>query len=98
VYYTNAVRFTWDPRKAASNARKHSVTFAEAVSVFADPLARIVEDAIHVDRSLIIGESASRRILVTVYVERSEHEIRIVSARRATPAERRIYETGEEEA
>ena len=55
MYYTNAVRFTWDPRKAASNARKHCVTFAEAVSVFADPLARIVEDAVHVDRSLIIG-------------------------------------------
>lgn len=97
MYYTNAVRFTWDPRKAASNARKHRVTFAEAVTVFADPLARIVEDAIHIERSLIIGESASRRILVTVYVERSEREIRIVSARRATPAERRIYEKGEEE-
>lgn len=97
VCYTNAVRFTWDPRKAAANARKHGVTFVEAVTIFADPLARIVEDAVHVERTLIIGESAAQRILVTVFVELDEHETRIISAPKATRAERRIYESGEEE-
>ena len=98
MYYTNAVRFTWDPRKATSNAKKHGVGFTEAVTVFADPSARIVEDAIHFQRALIIGESAAQRILVTVFVELDEHETRIISARKATRAERRIYETGEDEA
>jgi uncharacterized DUF497 family protein len=45
------VRFTWDPRKAASNVSKHGVAFKEAVTVFADPLAIIVEDAEHPERA-----------------------------------------------
>ena len=53
----------WDPRKASANERKHGVTFEEATTVFADPLALIVEDALHVDRAHIIGESGRRRIL-----------------------------------
>jgi uncharacterized DUF497 family protein len=74
------------------------VTFDEAVTVFADPLARIVEDAVHDNRALMIGESASQRILLSVFVEVSEHETRIISGRRATRAEKRLYEAGEEEA
>jgi uncharacterized DUF497 family protein len=74
------------------------VTFAEAVTVFADPLARIVEDAVHGDRALIIGESSLQRMLMTVFVEVSENETRIISARRATRAEKRLYEAGGEEA
>jgi uncharacterized protein len=92
------VRFTWDPRKAASNVRKHGVSFEEATTVFADPLARIVEDAVHAERALIVGESIARRILVTVYVEIEEDETRIISARKATRPERRLYEADEEEA
>lgn len=92
------MRFTWDPRKAASNVRKHGVSFEEAATVFADPLARIVEDAAHVERALIVGESVARRILVTVYVEIDEDETRIISARKATRPERRLYEAGETEA
>jgi len=92
------VRFTWDPRKEASNIRKHRVSFEEAATVFADPLARIVEDAVHVERALIVGESIARRILVTVYVEIDEDETRIISARKATRQERRLYEADEEEA
>jgi uncharacterized DUF497 family protein len=56
-------------------------------------LALIVEDAVYPDRSLIIGESALRRILVTALW--SEEETRIVSARRATTHERKRYEEGE---
>ncbi len=62
--------------------------------VFADPLALIVEDVVSTDRSLIVGESALRRILVTVFVELSEQETRIISARRATRHERKRYEEG----
>ena len=90
------MRFTWDEHKAASNLRKHGVSFEEAVTVFADPLALIVEDARHVERSLIVGESVAGGILVTVFAEIHEDEIRIISARHATNHERRRYEDGEE--
>ena len=90
------MRFSWDARKAAANHRKHGVTFEEAATVFADPLALIVGDAMHTDRALIIGESPLRRTLVTVFAERSASETRITSARRATRHDRRRYEEGEE--
>jgi hypothetical protein len=89
------VRFGWDPRKAANNAHKHGVTFEEAATVFADPLAIVISDADHDERSLIIGESMGRRVLLTVFAELSEGEIRIISARRATSHERRNYERGQ---
>jgi uncharacterized DUF497 family protein len=88
------VRYTWDPRKARSNAHKHGVSFEEAVTVFADPLALIVEDEELPDRAAIIGLSRCERVLVTVFVERSEDETRIISARRASRHERRRYEEG----
>jgi len=89
-----SVRFTWDPRKAASNVRKHGVTFEEAASVFADPLALSVEDALDHTRTLLVGVSTRMRILVAVYAEVDEDTIRIISARRATSHERRHYEEG----
>jgi len=90
------LRFTWDPRKAAANRRKHGVTFEEATTVFVDPLALVVADAMHAHRALIIGESVMRRTLVTVFAERSASEIRIISARRTTKHERKRYEEGEQ--
>ena len=90
------MRFSWDPRKAASNVRKHGVTFEEAATVFADPLAMVMTDAVCASRTLIIGESVRRRVLLSVFVEGDEEEIRIVSARRATSHERRNYERWQE--
>ncbi len=69
------MRFSWDPSKARANVRKHGVTFEEAATVFADPLALIVDDTVHADRSLIIGESIVQRILVAVFVEITDDEI-----------------------
>ena len=89
-----AVEYTWDAKKAASNLRKHGVSFEEAVTVFGDPLAAVVSDATYADRSVLIGISVSRRVLFTVFLEVSEETIRIISARRATAHERRRYEEG----
>lgn len=86
------MRFEWDPGKAKSNLRKHAVSFPEAATVFADPLALVVEDALHDERAIIIGESEKRRILFTVFIERADETIRIISARRATRRERKNYE------
>ena len=75
------MNFDWDSKKAASNIRKHGVTFEEAVTVFADPFAVIVEDAVYHDRQILIGMS-SKRLLFTVFVEIDDDNVRIISAAR----------------
>lgn len=70
------------------------MSFDEALTVFADPLARIFDDEDHsVDeqREVIIGHSARLRLLVVCFSAR-EDAVRIFSARRATKQERRDYE------
>ena len=89
-----SVEFTWDPRKAKANLKKHKVSFEEAVTVFGDPLALVVEDASYAERSILIGQSERLHVLFTVYVERDEGIVRIISARRATSHERKSYEEG----
>jgi uncharacterized DUF497 family protein len=56
--------FEWDPRKAGSNLKKHGVSFAEALTVFSDPVARIFDDpdhSSHERREIIIGYSRRPR-------------------------------------
>jgi uncharacterized protein len=89
------MRFVWDPRKAKANAVKHGITFEEAATVFADPLALILEDLVHPDRALLIGESVMNRIILTVFCQFDENVVRVISARLATRHERRHYENGE---
>ncbi len=89
------MRYVWDPRKARSNEQKHGVSFEEAVVSFADPLAIIVDDLVHPERAILIGMSAKANVLVTVFIEKSEEEVRLISARLATRRERRRYEEGE---
>jgi uncharacterized DUF497 family protein len=84
-----------DPRKAASNLKRHGVSFEEAVLVFADPLADIDDDSVHESgRFNIVGRPYpwARDLLFVVYVEVSEEEVRIISARHATKHERKRYE------
>ncbi|MFS8068183.1 MAG: BrnT family toxin [Byssovorax sp.] len=88
------MRFAWDPEKARTNRAKHGVSFAEAATSFADPLALLLDDAAHPERGILIGQSEATRLLFTVYVEIQEDLIRIISARRATSHERRRYEEG----
>jgi len=65
------------------------------VTVFADPLALVVADALYRDRAVLIGQSEKQQLLVTVFVELNEDWVRIISARRATSHERKQYEEGE---
>lgn len=86
--------FEWDAAKARENLKKHGVPFEEALTVFADPLARIFDDPDHSEnerRELIVGHSAQQRLLVVSFTER-QSRTRIISAREATPHERRDYE------
>jgi len=89
-------KFEWDDRKAASNLRKHGVSFDEAVSVFADGLALTFADTDHsesANRSRTYGVSNNGRLLVVVHTER-RNSVRIISARKATRYEKGIYEQG----
>ena len=88
-FVAGELTFEWDSSKAASNERKHGVSFIEAATVFLDPLARLFDDPDHSDdevRLLLVGISARRRALLVVHVERSE-VLRIISARLATRRE-----------
>ncbi len=84
--------YQWDPNKAKSNLKKHGVRFADAVSVFEDENAVTIEDEHESEnRFITIGRDILLRILVVVYTFRG-HIIRIISARKATARERKIYE------
>lgn len=90
------MRFEWDVGKAASNVRKHGVTFEEAASVFYDPLAATGDDPDHSfeeSRAVTFGMSSASRLLVVAHTNRGE-VIRIISARLAAAAERKLYEEG----
>lgn len=92
-----ALRFSWDPAKAAGNVRKHGVSFEEAVTAFGDPLSLTMRDPEHSeseDRFVLLGLSANTRLLVVVHAERGDDDIRIISARLASRRERTQYEEG----
>lgn len=83
--------FEWDSEKAASNLEKHGISFFEAATVFADPLAVYLDDGSGVGTMVAIGTSLRERVLYVVHVERGDRD-RIISARRATVGERDVYE------
>ena len=89
------LRFEWDPRKDAANQRKHGVGFDESSTVFSDERALLIDDPDHSDdeeRFIILGLSANLRALVVCHCYReAESIIRLISARKATPKERRQY-------
>ncbi|HEX7956026.1 MAG TPA: BrnT family toxin [Pyrinomonadaceae bacterium] len=88
------MRFEWDDAKAAANLRKHGVSFDEAAEVFSDPYALESEDAEHSYGELrvdAVGYSATRMLFVIFTLRRGD-VIRIISARKPTPSEIRMYE------
>ena len=87
------MEFEWDRDKAKSNAKKHSVPFDEAITVFNDPAAytfHAPDHSLDEDRYLVFGYSKRNRLLTVVYTYR-ERKTRIISARRATAGEQEIY-------
>ena len=82
-----------DPAKAAANLKKHGISFGDAEGVLFDPMALTIEDigAIGERRFVSIGLGSAGEVLVVVHTERAG-EPRMISARRATRKERKIYE------
>jgi uncharacterized DUF497 family protein len=91
----NEITLAWDDRKNLENQRKHGISFEEAITIFADENARLKHDPDHSqkeDRFILLGFSAKLRILVVAHVyEQDDKEVRIISARKATPKERKQY-------
>jgi uncharacterized DUF497 family protein len=88
------LRFEWHEEKAQENLRKHGISFEEAKTVFNDPLSITIADTQHSgdeERYIDIGLSIQGRLLVVVYTER-QLNIRIISCRKATKSEQKIYE------
>ena len=91
------MEFEWEAAKAASNLEKHGVSFAEAITVFGDPLEVTIPDPDHSleeFRFVSMGRSTAGRVLVVAYTER-EGRFRVIGARPVTPTERRRYESGQ---
>ena len=86
--------FAWDEEKASENLRTHKVDFREAATVFGDPLSTTFPDEDHSvgeRRFITVGASALGRVLIVAHTEVGD-TIRIISARSATPHERKFYE------
>jgi uncharacterized DUF497 family protein len=89
------MKFEWDPKKAVKNFKKHQVSFEEAATVFGDPLCTTVFDPDHStdeeERYLTVGVSNRDRYLIISHSEPGDR-VRVISARKLTPAEREAYE------
>jgi hypothetical protein len=89
------IKFEWDSTKAATNLKKHGVSFEEAQSVFYDEFAVQFFDNDHSpdeERFLLLGMSTGARLLLVCHCERGAgHVIRIISARKATKRESAFY-------
>ena len=93
------IQFEWDPDKAVANLRKHGVSFETAIRAFADPLALIEQDRIEggEQRWRTVGRVDGDLLLLvahTAWEDDDTEAIRIISARRAEPKDRRRYEQG----
>jgi uncharacterized DUF497 family protein len=92
------IYFSWDARKAGQNINKHKVSFEEASTIFYDENAIEYFDPEHSkseDRFLMLGLSGHLRIMVVSYcMRRKGSEIRIISARKATKKEEKVYIEG----
>jgi uncharacterized DUF497 family protein len=89
--------FDWDESKHQANIKKHGISFEEAKTVFADDHGLLIPDpmnSIGEERGLLLGKSEQNNLLLVCHCEYTHDMIRIISARPATPHERKYYERG----
>jgi hypothetical protein len=91
------IQFEWDEAKAKNNLEKHGVSFDDGATIFNDPLIATIPDPDHSadeQRFISMGVSIQRHLLIVVHTERGERT-RLISCRKATPAERKTYENAQ---
>ena len=92
------LNFEWNEEKAKANLKKHRISFDEATTLFIDPFSITIpdpDDSVNEQRYIDIGSSDNGRVLVVVYTERGPN-IRIISCRKATSLERKLYKEGDD--
>ena len=92
----DSIQFEWDPPKARKNFAKHGTSFEEAQTVFLDVLSMSGQDPDHSfdeERRIILGRSTLGALLAVSFVERA-NIVRLISARKLTRREIRLYENG----
>lgn len=89
------INFEWDEEKAASNLLRHRIAFETACEAFFDPFLKIEDASVHggEQRDANLGMTVNWQLLYVVFVMREDEVVRIISARKATPDERRRYES-----
>ena len=89
----STVDIQFDPAKNSANVRKHGIDLSDVDQVFYDAYAVTIEDQAHNEqRFLTLGMDGFGRLLVVCYTHRGEATIRVISARKAEPHERKAYE------
>lgn len=92
-YLLNGNTFEWYSEKAAENLRKHHIAFELACEVFSDPFLVFTDASVPEERrDAAIGYTTTSQLLFVVHVETASDCLRLISARRATPHDRRQYE------
>jgi len=89
------MKFEWDENKNQANIKKHGIDFSQAIYVFSDPFALNIPDDEHSEteeRWILLGKSLQMCVLLIVHTYREGDSIRIISARKSTKNEQRIYE------
>jgi len=87
--------FDWDENKARTNERKHGISFLEAMTVFGDPNAVLMDDDIHSDeedRFILLGLSRQTNLLMVCHCYKDKYDaVRLISARKANSREEKVY-------
>jgi uncharacterized DUF497 family protein len=86
------MRYTWDADKERRNFEKHGISFGTAIRIFEYPVVEEIDDRIDYGEERVRAFGiVDNRLIVVIYTERENDEIRIISARRATPKEERHF-------
>lgn len=86
------MRFTWDPDKERRNWEKHGISFGTAIRIFETVVLEEIDDRFDYEEERVRAFGiVDDRVIVVIYTERENDEIRIISARRATPKEESRY-------
>jgi uncharacterized DUF497 family protein len=97
VHILKTMDYQWDDDKAKGNIEKHGIEFADAVTTLDDENAlTLADDNPEEERFITVGMDTLGRVLVVVYTYRGSAIIRIISARKATPRERKYYEESQQ--
>jgi uncharacterized DUF497 family protein len=92
-YVYRGQRFCWNSEKVDANFKKHGIRFEQACEVFFDPFVNLLDATPEQEaREAVLGLTEDWTLLFVVHVVRERGVIRIISARQATRAERRLYE------